>query len=96
MKKTAKCLEKSIGGTPIENETLKEVVEAIKQCKDIPENVIRGLVIVIISNTLNNKSKLSDRPFDIVQQLLEIDYKNTVGFLVLAVSKQLPSTIRYN
>jgi hypothetical protein len=33
LKKVAKGLEKSIGGSPIENETVKEVVEAIKACK---------------------------------------------------------------
>jgi hypothetical protein len=51
---------------------------------------------VVISNTLNNKSRLSDRPFDILQALFGIDYAKTVEFFVSTVSKQLPPRMVYD
>ncbi|KAI6171348.1 TOG domain-containing protein [Aphelenchoides bicaudatus] len=92
LKQAAKSLEKALGGAPIEPDVLASVVKAIDNCKDIPENLIRGLAIVVASNSLNNVEHPSHRPFAILEALYKVNHAKTVEYFTAAVGKQLQST----
>lgn len=62
---------------------------------DIPDNLIRGLSLVVASNALNNVD-LNHGPFAILQALHAVDYTKTVEFFTSALARQMRSTsLRY-
>ncbi|KAI6215267.1 hypothetical protein M3Y94_00365800 [Aphelenchoides besseyi] len=95
-KKSAKGLEKSIGGAPIESHVIQSVVKAIQQCEEIPDPLIRALTLVITSNVVYNYVAPKHAPFAILRALGKHNFPKTFEYTIKSFSHlmMLPSTNR--
>ncbi|KAI6201623.1 TOG domain-containing protein [Aphelenchoides besseyi] len=96
LKKSAKGLEKSIGGAPIESDVIQSVVKAIQQCDEIPDQLIRALTLVITSNAVYNYAAPKHAPFAILRALGKHNFPKTFEYTIKSFSQLivLPSTNR--
>ncbi|KAI6240148.1 hypothetical protein M3Y99_00501900 [Aphelenchoides fujianensis] len=89
LKKAAKGLEKSIGGARIEADVLQSVVSSIEKCEEIPEPLIRGLALVVVSNAINNSTAPDHRPYAILRALAKVNFQKTFEFVVKTAAQMV-------
>ncbi|CAD5221496.1 unnamed protein product [Bursaphelenchus xylophilus] len=91
LKIAARGLENAIDGGKIDYEACREVVEALKNCSDVPEPILKGLAFVVASNVVNCKTIVNDSASRILFALLKKDFVKGLEFFLKSYSKVQPS-----